>query len=155
MKIHAYQKIAAVSILAMVVLYIVFVPLGANLNFDNPIENTSPTNTSSVVPTELPKTQTNNTTATPTKPPASAYILYFVSQADCPYCAEMHPLVLTWAAAHKNVELREVTTGTDLSNSFNVRSAPTTILVDKATGKERTRFVGIFDTNDLNKYVSG
>jgi len=139
----------------MVLLYLLFAPFGANLNFGGST-NTTETNTTVAV-TKTSNVTSNATknataTATATAKPQNQYILYFVTQDNCPYCAQMHPLILTWVAAHKNVELREVVTGSAIADGFNVRSAPTTVLVDKATNKEVTRFVGVFDTNDLNRY---
>jgi thioredoxin-related protein len=148
MKIHKWQKLVGLSVIAMVAMYILFLPLGVNLNFDEPINTFE--GTPLITPTTTPSTTTATATPTPTTAPKS-YILYFFEQEDCPYCADMHPKVVDWAKTHTNTALSIQQTGCDLANHYTVRTAPTTILIDKATNKEVDRWVGIFDVNELSK----
>jgi thioredoxin-related protein len=124
------------------------------MNYDGSTNKTENNTTVAVTKTSnVTANATKNATATHAPVQQKQYILYFVSQENCPYCTQMHPLIITWVSAHKNVELREVLTGSDIANGFGVRAAPTTILVDKDTNKEVTRFAGVFDPEDLNRYV--
>jgi thioredoxin-related protein len=155
-----YQKILILSILGMIVLYMLFVPLGVNLNFapeptSTPVKQVNVSiNTTANATTN--KTTTAKATAKPTATPnqQKTYTLLFFEQQNCPYCAIMHPLVAAWATSHPRASLSIEQTGSALGNQYGVRAAPTTILIDKSTGQVVKTWVGVFDTAELTTYYN-
>jgi thioredoxin-related protein len=129
----------------MVILYLVFLPLGLNLNFGSP-HQTDIITTNATANVTANTTKVANKTATATPVPKHNYTLIFVTEQGCPYCDQMRPLITAWVQGKPRLTFNEVEGG------YGVRAFPTSILIDSMTNTELHRFVGVFDTSELNAY---
>jgi hypothetical protein len=102
-------------------------------------------------PVNITENKTTTTTAqATTKPVQKTYIVYyFTMAAPCPEGVKMNKDINAWAPNHKNVEFHFLSTEAKEAASFNVRLSPTTILIDKSSGKVVKEWVGVFDLSEL------